>query len=379
MSEKLRVLHRKHRISTDGASILLLRFAEHLSEDVVFDYLLREEPDIEFCGKIKVLGGKVYVVPKRRIKTLFLRYVYRYKVLHSYSIIHISTDDLGIWKVLLFAKLAGVKRCILHSHNSQTEGKKYTAIEEKFYRKLNGILVDDCLACSKMAGEYMFGKNRKFEIVRNAIDIDKFRFDAGKRKNLRKQLGLDDNFVIGHIGRFVEQKNHDFSVDVFAEVLRRRPEARLLLVGGGELMNDIKQKVECLGLTDKVIFTGLVSNPEDYYQAMDCFVLPSLFEGLGIVLIEAQANGLPCLYSDVVPEEAALTDLAQQLPLSVGAEKWAEKICGMHVPLDRTIYADRVAEAGYDINVEAKKLERFYLTGKFDTEFTISRGGNTLR
>ena len=128
---------------------------------------------------------------------------------------------------------------------------------------------------------------------------------------------------------------------------------------------EIQEKVDKLGLTDKVIFTGSVPNPEDYYQAMDCFVLPSLFEGLGIVLVEAQANGLPCLYSDVVPEEAALTDLAQQLPLSVGAEKWAEKICDMQTPLDRTIYAFKVAEAGYDINVEAKKLERFYLTGKF--------------
>ena len=215
------------------------------------------------------------------------------------------------------------------------------------------------LACSKYAGEWMFGKNSEFKVINNAIDLSKFRFDQTVRDCIRNELGINDKFVVGHIGRFCYQKNQGFLIDIFNEITKTA-DAVLLLIGSGETKSNIEERVKSLGLVDRVIFAGNKSNANEYYQAMDTFVFPSRYEGLGMVAIEAQTSGLPVICSTQVPAEVAITDLVKFCPLSASAADWAEFILGHRVS-ERKDTTDEIRNSGYDIATEAKKLEEFYL------------------
>ena len=184
----------------------------------------------------------------------------------------------------------------------------------------------------------MYGKKAvqsgKITIIPNAIDLEKFAFNPDKRKLLRQKLGLENKFVLGHIGRFVYPKNHSFLIDVFAEVVKVKPEARLMLVGDGELRKNIEEKVVSLGLQDKVLFLGNRNDVADLYNAMDIFLLPSHYEGLPVVGVEAQANGLKCLFSDKVTEESKLIDQFEFISLNVAT--WSDEIEGSYIREART-------------------------------------------
>ena len=227
-------------------------------------------------------------------------------------------------------------------------------------------------ACSRLAGEWMYGRKMmdigKVKIVNNAIDLKKYEFNPRKREILRKELGLNDEFVIGHVGRFMFQKNHEFLIDVFAEACKKKPHMVLLLIGDGPLRSAMEEKVRKLGLTDHVKFLGLRNDVQDLYNVMDIFVLPSHYEGLPVVGVEAQANGLPCLFSTKVTKETHLTHLAQFLDLATGTSKWAERIVSMKYERNEEI-GEELKQAGFEINKEARNLMSFYTK--------LSTGGGT--
>ena len=229
-------------------------------------------------------------------------------------------------------------------------------------KNLYPIYANNYFACSDSAGRYFF-KGRKYMVVKNAIMTEKFAYSEEVRKKIRSGLNLEGKFVIGHAARFAEHKNHTFLIDVFAEILKIRPESQLLLIGDGELKKSIQNKVNALGIGEYVKFMGVRPDVNELYQAMDAFVFPSIFEGLGIVNIEAQAAGVLTFCSDAVPKEANISPVFYSIPLTKSASEWAKIIVKNY---DDTVYkredmSQYVIDAGYDIRDLSTKLQQFYL------------------
>ena len=252
----------------------------------------------------------------------------------GYEAVHIHGDVA--YKLLVYsvaARLAGVKTILLHSHASGTDGnhrglKRKLHMASRRFLKWTGT---GYVSCSDLAADWMFPnvKTRKITIIHNGVDLDKFRFDPVKRAAVRSEWGLEDAFVLGHVGRFEYQKNHTYLIDIFAAVRDRVPNAKLFLEGS--LQDEMRKKVEDLGLSDRVIFAGLSREVEKLLSGFDVFVLPSHFEGLPIVGVEAQAAGLPVLFADTITKEARLTDDAWFLPIGEGdVPQWADKLASLN-------------------------------------------------
>ena len=217
-------------------------------------------------------------------------------------------------------------------------------------------------ACSEAAGKWMF-KGTEFEVLYNAIDAQQYSYNEDVRNRVRKEFGIaKETLVIGHVGRFSPPKNHAFLIEIFCDIVRRQPDSKLLLVGDGILRKDIEKKCFDNAVWDKVIFTGLRGDVPDLLQAMDVFVFPSLFEGLGIVTIEAQASGLPCIISDKVPIECKITGgLVKQVKLEESAEYWALQLIESS-NIERRNTLNEIRKAGFDVKENVKKLEKIYLS-----------------
>ena len=236
---------------------------------------------------------------------------------------------------------------------------------KQLLRVFSKVYATDYMCCSEHAGRWLFG-DKEYDkgnvyLLNNAIDIEKFKYDERLRANKREELGIDDDtLVIGHIGRFVEQKNHRFLIDIFNEIHQKNKNSILLLVGQGPLMKEIKEKVEKLNLSRCVKFLGQRNDANQLYNAMDVFLFLSLYEGLGMVLIEAQANGLPCLASSEVPQTAKITNIIDFIDLKEDKNIWVEKILNTHSSR-RLDFFQKAVNGKYDIHCEAKKLEDKYL------------------
>ena len=216
-------------------------------------------------------------------------------------------------------------------------------------------------ANSKYAAEWLYGKKDldKCKIIYNALDLNIYHYDENLRTKKRQELGIENNFVVGHIGRYEYQKNHEFLIDVFNEIRKKEPTSKLILVGYGSLKEHIFQKIEDLGLKDYVIDCGATENIAELYNAMDCFVLPSFYEGLPVVGIEAQATDLPCVFSSEITKETKILDCVEFIDLSNGAEAWADTIIA-YKDMVREDVSEQVTKYGYNIIYEADNLEKFY-------------------
>ena len=286
----------------------------------------------------------------------------KYLIQNHYDIIHIHTGSVNAMTVAaLSAKLAGVKRIIVHSH--------CTGVMSLSYRlsKLFGDLIikrcaTDYCACSVEAAEWKFPKsviNEKLVVVNNGINLDVFCFKSEVRKVYRSKIGLNDNdFCIGNVGRFSTQKNHKFLLEVFKNIKQKNTNSKLLLVGDGELRPEIEAQIELLGIKDSVIMIGEVSNVADYMQAMDVFVFPSLWEGLGLVGVEAQATGLPVIASNEVPKTMDVTGSVQFLPLG-NADEWADAVLDTREYV-RASNPSEIRAYGYDVRQLGEVIEKIY-------------------
>lgn len=278
----------------------------------------------------------------------------------QYDILYVNTDSMPLQIIFLFMGcMYSIPKRVSHSHNTgRKTGAVWTAFRKSIVRNAT-----DLLACSRPAAESLFGKEagRRATVIKNGVDTKRFAFSAALREACREELGYaGTDYVIGHVGRFTEQKNHRFLIDVFYEVGKVCPEARLLLLGEGELQEEIRQRVSQYGLDDKVIFAGVKEEMERYYCAMDVFVLPSLFEGLGIVNLEAQASGLSCVVSDQVPREADVSGRMEFLPLG-DALAWRDSLLKYKglVHERRDDWQD-VYDAGYDVEKTAQVLTEVF-------------------
>lgn len=363
MEKPIRVLHILQRMEAGGTQALLMNIYRKIDRNKVqFDFLV-EYPDKQFYdGEIKQLGGKVYYSTVREDLNIPKFTKLLKKILKdnpSYKIVHVHTYSIGYF-CLKAAKEMGVPIRIAHSHNNETvHDSKY--LFKLALQKIYTIHATDLFACSEEAGKYLF-KDKPFRVLKNAIDSQQFIANENTRREVRQELGLENKFVIGHVGRMHPQKNQDFLIDVFAEIKKKKPNAELILVGTGPLEEKVRSKVADKGLTESVHFLGNRKDMNRIYQAMDVFVFPSLFEGLGIVAIEAQAAGVPIVCSEGLPPETDITPIYRKLLLSDGSEKWANAALEMaQNPKAHTNMQQYVIDAGFDMDAIAKYMESYYL------------------
>lgn len=364
----IRVLQSVSNMDRAGIETMLMNYYRHIDRTKVqFDFIVNKPKPGDYDDEIRKMGGRIYPSPSlnplRYVEYInFVRHIVKSD--SNIKIVHAHNEAMGLY-ALRGAKYAGIKVRIAHAHNTRIV-KDYKWPLKMFCKQFLAASATDLWSCGRDAGIYFFGKKnweQRGMVLHNAIETERFCFDAETRRKMRAQYGLENKTVIGHVGRFNVQKNHARLLDIFACYLKKDPTAMLVLVGKGELQHEIREKAERMGIEDHVIFAGLQSYVNRWYQMMDLFLLPSLFEGLPVVGVEAQASGLSCLFSDGVPDEVLLSDRAVCFPLSASNEMWAEQIEEMLAqPYDRAKGAEIVREAGYDIDIEAQRLQEMYLT-----------------
>lgn len=332
-------------------------------EKVQIDFVVHDAGGYGYYDEeIKSMGGNIYMLPKK--STHPFTYIYRLKKIlnkGNYKIIHVHMDAIGAW-VLKAAKECGIPVRIAHSHNTQhlTNNPLKLWFLERARKNINKYATHR-MACSEAAGKWLFG-DAPFEVVRNAIEVERFAYNEQYRKEIRTEYKVSDNeFLIGHVGRFDTQKNHSFLIDVFAEVNKQIPNSRLILIGGGNLtFKDCLQQIAKHGLTEKVIITGVRDDVYKFYSAFDVFVLPSLFEGLTVVSIEAQMNGCPNILSSNISSEVNMSGNVKLLPLQM--EDWIKAITNT---IKEGIHREKACfdteHSGYNIDTESRLLQQKYI------------------
>ena len=345
-----------------GVASFLMNYYRHIDrEKIQFDFLSCSLLEDNYSLEIQRLGGIVYNAPSYK-KNLFkyINFVRDVIVNGTYDIIHCHQFLLSVIS-LSIARKNGVKTRIIHSHNNFISSK-WKKLLVYLFRKFWPLFATDFFACSEGAANFLFGKKCKYKIFNNAIEPERFIFNNTVRSSVRNDLCLPENaFVIGYVSRFDKQKNHLFLIDVFQHIIRKNINAYLLLVGTGILQDKVKKYVTDLNISNNILFYGISKKVHELYSVMDVFVFPSLFEGLGIVGIEAQCAGLPVIASLNIPKEMQITPLVCWLDLKSGAEKWAEKALEYSTLKERMDMSEIITQNGYNVKTECKKMEIAYL------------------
>lgn len=370
MNEPIRILHVVQRMEAGGTQAFLMNLYRNIDRNKVqFDFLV-EYMDKEFYDdEISSLGGKIYYTDFRKKLNVikFQKEIAQILDDHpEYKVVHIHATAIGRIVVDVLKK-KNVPVIIAHTHNNGAV-MDWKYLPKILLRKLYQKGPTDFFACSEEAGRYTFGK-KEFRVIHNSIDTKKFLRNESVRKVVREELGFtDDEFIVGNVGRLHEQKNQSFLIDLFSKLVETKKNSKLLIVGKGPLEDELKRKVNDLKLDDKVLFLGNRSDMDRIYQAMDVFVLPSLFEGLGIVAIEAQAAGLPVISSTGVAKEANVTPNIIKIDLSAPIDDWVNEIINFKiVDKDNDVILNDIKKSGYDIEENAKIMQEFYIE-KYNTK-----------
>ncbi len=358
----IRVLHWVSVMDRGGQETFIMNIYRNIDRDKVqFDFLCSLNKKGDYDDEIKSLGGNIFYLDIKRKGGKFSKYYFELKetskllskIADKYDIIHLHNyHAFSSYLEVKACKKAGFKNIILHSHNSCAPRIKL----HKLFRPLLARQKITRFACSQEAGKWLHD-NRSFEVIYNGIDTSQFYYDKENRLKLREELGLINNFVIGMVGRFNYQKNHMFALEVFSECVKINHQARLVLVGKGELEQGIIKKVEELSLQDKVIFLGVRNDVNKLMSAFDTLLMPSLFEGLGVVLIEAQYSYLPVIVSDNIPDETYISDLLKPINLNSDKKIWANTILQLkHINREKITISDN----NFNINFVASELYNKY-------------------
>lgn len=380
MAKPIRILHVLGGTGLGGAESRIMDLYRQMDrEELQFDFLVHSsavkhagddasarEPQF-YDEEINEMGGHIYVLPKFKVYNYFAysSAVQAFFAEHTeFRVVQgHMTSTASVY--LPIAKRAGIPITVAHSRNAGVE-KGLKGIATKVMRKNLFKKADYCFACSELAGIDVFGREwvekGKVKIIHNAIDAGKFAYREEKRNLMREKLQIADKLVLGHVGRFYTQKNHCYLIEIFAALCSLREDAVLILLGDGPEKEKIEQKCEEFHIRDKVLFMGNQKHPEDFYQAFDFFLLPSLYEGLPGVLVEAQAAGLYCLVSDTVTKEAKATDQVTYLSITQPAAVWAKEI-QLHENYDRHDTCLEMTESGFDVKTQAAGYRNFYLNG----------------
>lgn len=370
--EAIRILQVTDNMNRGGQETFIMNVYRNIDRSKVqFDFLISEKKKCDYEDEIAALGGKVYrTITKKSGVLRFVKTTNKIlkEIRIQYKIAHIHTSSQLNAIAWLFTDIRKIPTRIVHSHNSMNDDDVKGNIR-RFFSLIISKLFTFRFACSEVAGAWLFGnhkmKRKSVRIIRNGVDAGRFAYNEGSRQKIRQELNITDNFVIGHIGRFNKQKNHAFLIDIFHELYKLDSESRLILVGGGELEGDIRQKVRMLGLEDAVLLLGLRTDINDIMSSIDVFLLPSLYEGLPVVGIEAQASGVRSVISDTITGELDITGLIDFVSLDDPPKHWAERILEYKEGYERKNMHAAVSGAGYDMVITAKEIEAFYLEAYF--------------
>lgn len=366
MNTPVKVLNILSDLARGGTTQVIMNYYRNMNEnEVVYDFLCLTESKGVYEEEIEEKGGEVYKIKPISSGLFFnIKSTMSFFKNHSYDVVEIHSPTPLRFSYALIAKLYGTKTIIFHAHNSNLT----PSIKEKVCSKIVNRICDFNFACSILAGEYMYG-GKSFQIINNAIQLEKFDFNLKLRTEIRKQFSIKENEnVIGFLGRLDnKQKNLDLLVDVFYRVLEEKKDCVLFIVGDGDYRKIMESKINQLRIQDKVVFTGMVNSPERYYNAFDCFAIPSFYEGFPVTLVEAQTNGLPIIASDCISSDTnIIKELYEAITINRDAnavELWKDAIISSFKK-NRYGRVEDMKEAGFDIKHESMKLQNFYSTRK---------------
>lgn len=344
-----------------GVESVLMNFYREIDRDKYqFDFYIEEGSDLYLQNEIIALGGKIFMTKSVKNPIAYMKQLTEFFNNQKYSIVHIQKNSLSVFAARA-AKKAKIPNIIIHSQSMAGSGKgEFIRNLVKALLKLFSNRYSNCsIACSNDAGKWLFGRKSQFHIIRNAINLNNFKFNEQLRKEKRQELGINDELVIGHIGRFEPQKNQRFILDVFEKLLKKKPESKLILIGGGSLENELR-KIIMLKKIEKSVIILIGAKSSEWYHAFDIFLLPSLYEGIPLVGIEAQASGLPCIFSNRISEDVKINDYSKFIPLSNNTDIWVDTILNIPTKIDRLACYERVENSGYSVQKEVKNMEKIY-------------------
>lgn len=362
----IRVLHSVSNMDRAGIETMLMNYYRNIDRSrIQFDFLCNKTKPGAYDDEIKSMGGKIYHTPGLNPINFFKYKKYVTELLRENPDIKIMHSHNGAlaYQSLYAAYKYGLKNRICHAHATTIDVNFKLPLKLLYKTQLNKV-ANEFWGCGKDSIKFYFGdkviKSNNYFVLHNAIDTSKFVYNNEKRSELRKKYNLENKFVIGNVARFMKQKNHTFTLDLFKIILEKEPDAILILLGDGELLKKMKLKAKNLNIEKSVMFLGNVNNVNEMYQAMDVFILPSLFEGLPVVGIEAQTAGLKCVFSNTITDEVKVTDNVEFLDLKKDTlQKWANKILS-YKGYNRKNTEQQIIDAGYSIEIEAKKLQKMY-------------------
>lgn len=354
----IRVLQIVTCMNRCGLETMIMNHYRKLNrKEFQFDFLVHREEEGDYEKEILELGGKIYRIS--RLNPFSIKYfkeLHEFFKVHRYKVVHCHLDCMSAFP-LKIAKKYGVDIRIAHSH-SKSQDKDFKYPIKLLVKHFIGRYATHLFACGEEAGKWMFG-HHKYIIVKNAIDVEKFRYDESERQKIRKELKVEGYTVLGHVGRFFPAKNHIFLIKLFNEYSKDNQNAILWLIGDGEGKKDIEKVVKQMGLDEKVYFWGNRSDVNSLYQAMDVFIFPSLYEGLPLTMVEAQSASLPCVMSNNVPDECIMTNLIQKVGLEEGYPVWKYAI-SRAIKMKRYDMANIIKHHGFDVEKNIKILESIY-------------------
>ncbi|MBR5564881.1 MAG: glycosyltransferase family 1 protein [Roseburia sp.] len=361
--KKVRVLEIIGKRPVGGVGTVMLNYQTYIdAEKVQIDYLIFGDEPEQFDESVKALGSKVYMYPvlsgsqMGRTKAYLEEFFSKHAT--EYDVVHLHAPTIAFLTFPIVAKY-GIEHRIVHSHATLYAESRIKAIRNRILWALAKGKITDRIGCSKAAGDFLFGKE-DFVVLKNAIAYEDFLYNEKVREQIREQESAEEKLIVGNAGRFSLQKNQTFLIEIFAKIKELHPNSVLWLLGDGELRTEIEEKIKTFGLESSVKLFGMVKNPKDYYQAMDVMVMPSLFEGLPMVGVEAQASGLPCVFADTITREVDVVG-CPYISLDASTEEWAKAAVTVAKISKRRSYPKELDELGFNIQLEAKRLEELYL------------------
>lgn len=357
--QQVRVAQIMGKMMGGGVEQVILNYYKYINrEQVQFDFIVDSDSVNVPSERIQQMGGNIYVIPPYQELRAYKAELNKLFKKNNWPIVHSNINSLSVFP-LSVAKKCNIPVRIAHSHSTAGKGEVGKNIIKDILKQFSNLYPTNKFACSEVAGKWLFGNNQDFDIIYNAIELDKFTYNAHTRNRIRTELGVgDETLVLGNVGRIVKQKNQKYLMYIFSELLKKRSSAVLVFVGTGKLEESLKQYAVEMNIDNNVFFLGQRDDVYNLYQAFDVFCLPSLYEGLGIVAIEAQYSGLPCIVSDKVPREVNISHNVSFLALS-DKPNWVNAL-NQHVPGKRLPVCKDSFE-NYDIKLAGKKLTNKYL------------------
>lgn len=366
MKEPIRIAQVMGKMVGGGVESVVMNYYRNINKNrIQFDFIVDSDSTNIPKEEIESLGGKIILVPPYQKTSKYIKELAKVFKENNYKIVHSHINTLSVFP-LYAAKKANIPVRIAHSHSTSNKKEWKKNLLKNILKPFSKIFATDYFCCSEYAGKYLFGtktyENKEVTLINNAIDVDKFLYNEELRKKKRKELGIKKEIVICHVGRFISQKNHLRLLEIFSTLTKTNPKEKfiLLLIGEGKLEPIIKEKAKSLGLEKQVKFLGQRNDVNELMQAMDIFLLPSLYEGLPVVGVEAQTSGLLCILSSSMTKETKVLSTTKFISLEASDDEWSKEILESYHNFKRKNTKQEIIDASFEIKTEAEKLEKKY-------------------